>query len=57
MAEHQMSRRNFLIGGATLAAGAVVAMTGCTASGSGAAAGSADAGSSDGGSTEPITMV
>ena len=57
MAEHQMSRRNFLIGGATLVAGAAFAMTGCTASGSGAAAGSSDAGSADGGSTEPITMV
>ena len=56
MAEHQMSRRNFLIGGATLAAGAVFAMTGCTASGSGAAAGTSSSASSaaEGGT---ITMV
>ena len=57
MAEHQISRRNFLIGGAALTAGAFAALTGCTASGSGAAAGSSDAGSSENGSSDPITMV
>lgn len=56
MSEHPMSRRSFLIGSAALTAGALAALTGCTASGSGAAAGSSDA-SSEAGSTDPITMV
>lgn len=55
-----MSRRQFIIGASTLAmAGALGALTGCTAGGSGAAAGtsSASGSSSDAASSEPVTMV
>ncbi len=57
MAEHTMSRRSFLVGSAALImSGAVAAMTGCTASGTGAAAGTSSAsGSASAGGT--ITMV
>lgn len=61
MTDGYLSRRQFVVGGATVAlAGMFGMMTGCTAGGSGAAAG-ADEPKSDGGeanaSTEPLTMV
>ncbi|MDO4589871.1 MAG: phosphate/phosphite/phosphonate ABC transporter substrate-binding protein [Slackia sp.] len=60
MDNHQISRRHFIKGSASLAAlGAIAALTGCTAGGSGAAAGadSSDAQGASKDAGDPITMV
>lgn len=55
---HGLSRRQFVKGGAVLAAaGMFAALTGCTAGGSGAAAGSDKGGAASGSDNGPITMV
>lgn len=56
MSETVITRRNFLKGASVMfAAGALSALSGCSASGSGAAAGSSDA--QAGGTNDPITIV
>ena len=59
MADHSLSRRSFVVGGAAVfAAGAMAALTGCSASGSGAAAGQSEgAAASSGETSDSVTMV